>query len=148
MTKVLRFLGYAWSLPNSLIGFVLMVTWYLPKSVRWKDGALEVVIRRKSLIGGEWVGAQTYGWVIFCKNEKQRDRPDLAVHERVHVRDAMVFGIFFLLMYGLCFLYEWRKLDFENWTEAYRSNWWEARAYAAEDEYEQNKKMVRLVKDA
>lgn len=130
---LLALLLYTWALPNTLVGFVLLATWYFPKSVRWQHGALEAVPRRDTLIGGSWVGAQTFGWLIFAKNEGQRDRIGLAVHERVHVRHALKGGVFFALAYGSFFMYHWCFGLRMPWKEAYRRNWFERIAYAEGD---------------
>lgn len=131
MTKLLKLLGYIWALPLSLIGIALFLV-YKPKSVKWSDGALDCVIGVPNLIGGPWVGAQTHGWVIFYKDEYNATRKDLRIHERVHVRDALIGGIFFSLAYVAVFLYELVRL--RDWRKAYRNNWFERRAYDAEKE--------------
>lgn len=140
MSKLWKFCfpGYVWSLPNSLIGLVLLATWYWPRSIAWRDGCLEVVTRR-TLIGGPWVGAQTYGWVIFYRDSNMQSRGDLAVHERVHVAQAMVGGVFFLLAYGLHFLWLW-AIGGVQWKEAYYRVWAEVQAYRIDDEYGQGKR--------
>ena len=106
MTRVLRLLGYVWALLNTLIG-ALLVIYYGARVVSWSEGALEVVIKRPSLIGGPWVGAQTFGWLIFYRDEKAQSDRSLRVHERVHVRDALILGPLFLVAYAACFLYQW-----------------------------------------
>ena len=122
--------GYLWSLPNTLIGVLLML-WYLPTSIRWKDGCIEA-IPRKTLIGGPLVGAQTFGWIIFCRDEHQRSRSSLAVHERVHVVQGFILGPLFLPLYGLPFLwcYYVRGYTFDR---AYRAIWAEVQAYRIGD---------------
>ena len=131
--KLLKLLGYVWALPNTLVGFLLLATLYFPKSLRWQHGALEAIPWRAALIGGGWVGAQTYGWLIFAKNELNRDNVGLAAHERVHVRHALRGGVFFAILYVAFFLYWWGFGLRCSWRDAYRNNWFERVAYAEGD---------------
>ena len=100
---MIRFLGYLWALPNTLLGVLMALTVYFPKMVRWRDGALEIVPRRRNLIGGPWVGAQTYGWIIFGKTREMLDAVDLYAHERVHVDQGLKYGITLWFVYGAQF---------------------------------------------
>ena len=134
MSKHWRYfiLGYIWALPNTLIGLALLATWYFPRSVAWRDGCLEVIPRRL-LIGGPWVGAQTWGWVIFSRDTNQESRGDLMVHERVHVVQAFIGGPFFMLAYAVHFLYRRATMEYHR---AYRGIIFEVQAYQVGDDYE------------
>jgi hypothetical protein len=127
----MRPLLYLWALPNTAIGLVLLCTLYFPERILWVDGALEVVPLRRRLIGGPWVGGQTFGWVIFYRDIWAQMDVELARHERVHVRDGLIGGPFFLVAYVALFAWEWGKRGFRpsRWQEAYRANWFERRAY-------------------
>lgn len=137
------FPGYVWALPNTLIGLVLLCTWYFPRRIAWRDGCLEVIPHR-SLIGAPWVGAQTWGWVIFARDEDQAARADLMVHERVHVVQAFVLGPIFLLAWGLHWIWRWVVLLWrfglggEEWKDAYYGVWAEKMAYKVGDACEQD----------
>lgn len=98
MKRLLKKLGYVWALPHTAIGALLTLTWYFPRKIQWRDGCLEV-IPFKCLIGGEWVMAQTHGWIIFYRDEKALNNKKLRVHERVHVEQGMKGGIFYVLSY-------------------------------------------------
>lgn len=127
--------GVLWSLPLTLLGLLLALL-YVPRRVRWSDGCLEVIPR--------WIafqpGAQTFGIVIFYADEAARRDVGLRVHERVHVRQAFVFGVFFSILYLLDFLWLFvaacpRVPPGEpRWMRAYRAIAFERQAY--EIEYE------------
>ena len=85
------------------------------------------------------MGAQTYGWVIFYRDSAMESRGDLAVHERVHVAQAMIGGVFFLLAYGLHFLWLW-AMGGEQWKNAYYLVWAERQAYRVGGEYDKGKR--------
>lgn len=46
----------------------------------------------------------------------------------------------FAISYGAHFMWEWAKLGFKRWREAYMKIWAERRAYRIDDEYEQGKR--------
>jgi hypothetical protein len=113
---LLRILGYLWSLPHTLIGVLALLTVYFPKSIRWKNGALEVVVRWHLIPRGLdrtgdgdvddpedfRTGGQTHGIIIFLRDEEAREGVRLGNHERVHVVQCMIFGgVLYPLMYGL-----------------------------------------------
>lgn len=133
-------LGYILATPQSLIGGLLLF-WYRPKNLRWRDGCLEG-ISRTTLIGGKWVGAQTHGWIIFFRDTESQERGDLSVHERVHVTQAFTWGPLYPIAYGLhwLWLFLFRKMD---WKTAYRNIVFERTAYATQAEYKQTEKMLK-----
>ena len=63
-------LGVLWSLPLTLVGVALALV-YLPKSIRWRDGCIEVV---QAWIFGN-PGAQTWGIIECCASVDDRDNP-------------------------------------------------------------------------
>lgn len=112
---VLRMLGMAWTLPNTLLGLVLGAAG-LPSGARarWSPGELAVVFDRWPWGPG---GAVTLGNVIVhtgssldvaCSTYAHRAgvRRDAAVrlgdHERAHVYQYMALGPLFLPLYLLC----------------------------------------------
>ena len=128
--------GYVMAAPLTLFGLLLAVFWYRPalKDCRFKDGCLEMIPSRQ-LIGGPWVGGQTFGNVVFFKDERNRASGSLNVHERCHTVQAMVFGVLFAAIYGIHFLILWAKPG-RDWQEAYYEIIWERQAYKRGGEYE------------
>jgi hypothetical protein len=137
MDKILLALGYVWALPHTIVGFVLML-WYIPHRVEWRDGCLECIISRDQLIGGKWVGAQTHGWIIFYRDAEQQARGDLSVHERVHVKQGWIGGPLYIIAYGVHFLWNWQAKRM-HWQDAYRNIWFEKAAYKEQAEYKDSK---------
>lgn len=132
--RILRAIGYAlgfvWSLPHTLLG-VLLILVYFPREIRWSQGCLEVIPRW--IIGSP--GAQTHGVVIFYRDRRTRAWVPLRVHERVHVVQGMIFGIFYIISYSLFFLLKWVSQGFRHWAVAYMWIPWEKQAYRIQKEY-------------
>jgi len=126
--------GYLWALPMSLVGLLLGLTLYFPKRIRWRDGCLEIVPRRENLIGGPWVGGQTYGWVIFLRDERMLEHAELAVHERGHVVQALLLGPLFPVAYGILFAINYAHFR-SDWRKAYRYIWFEVYCYDLGERY-------------
>ena len=131
--RLLKLLGYIWALPHTTVGLLLMI-YYGWTKVEWRDGCLEVVAKRQ-LLGGPWVAGQTHGWLIFFRNEQDQANGPLSVHERVHVLQGMIGGVFFVIAYVLNFLVNMLifELDFKK---AYYEIYFEKKAYAKDYEYE------------
>jgi hypothetical protein len=128
---------YLWALPHTLLGLLLCL-YYRPHSWRWNQGCLEC-IPRTTLIGGKRVGAQTWGWLIFYRDEEMMARDPLRVHERVHVVQALIGGPLFPIAYGLHFLWLW-ALWGNEWEISYRRVWAEVIAYQIEAEFERGER--------
>ena len=129
--------GYIMAAPLTLFGILLAVFWYRPtlKDCRFKDGCIEMIPSRQQLIGGSWVGGQTFGNVIFFKDERDRARGELSVHERCHTVQAMILGLAFALIYGVHFLILWAKPG-RDWQAAYYEIIFEKQAYSRAGDYE------------
>lgn len=127
---------YVWSFPHTLLGLLLCL-YYWPRAVRWNQGCLEM-IPRNTIIGGKWVGAQTWGWLIFYKDESCRGWTPLRVHERVHVIQSFYGSLFYILAYGLHFLWLWAIKGIQ-WKEAYYQIWFEKMAYKAQSDWIKNR---------
>ena len=124
--------GYVWALLNTLSGLLLVII-YRPTSWRFSDGCIEA-------IGGDRIfgkpGAQTWGYLIYYRDEAARARKPLRVHERVHVVHGFILGPLFLPAYGLHFVWLWLKLSRgSDWKTPYRQVWSEKLAYRIDDEY-------------
>jgi len=123
--------GYIMLAPLTLVG-LLMALYYRPKAIHLAQGCIEFVLRDgKYLIGGKWVGAQTFGNVIFYRDDQCYMYQSLRVHERCHVVQAMVGSLVFALLYILHFAYNMAKGM--GYDKAYRGIWFEKQAYANED---------------
>ena len=111
MKPALRVLGYLWSVPHSIVGLLLLATVYWPQSVRWSDGAIDVIVRWRLIprgVEGMEVGAQTHGALVFYADATAALSPRLRNHERYHVAQGMLFGPLFPVLYGLSsLLYLW-----------------------------------------
>jgi hypothetical protein len=146
MKTVLQLLGYLWSLLHTLVGVLLMVTVYFPKSVKWIDGALVVIVRWHIIPEGmdrtgdgdcddpeDFItGAQTHGCIIFCRDEKQAASARLQNHERVHIAQSMVLGPLYPLLYGILCLV--MLIKHRSTMKAYWMNPLEVQARAHEKE--------------
>ncbi len=104
-------LGYMWALPNTVLGLSgLPLVLLTGGRARFHRGVVEMhggfaAWFLRKMAGG--AGAMTLGHVILA-----RDKPMLEFtrdHEHVHVSQYMVWGPFFLPMYGLSSLLCWRK---------------------------------------
>ena len=125
---LLLFLGHLWALPHSLFGFLLCITVYWPKSIRFRSGAIEVVVYKDHLIpkglDNFRTGGQTHGAFMFFADERCRDDVGLNSHERVHILQTMIFGgVLYPLLYGLSCLIG--LLRGKSATMAYWDNWFE-----------------------
>jgi len=124
-------LGYLFSLPNTLLGLVLALV-YWPRQWRFSGGCIEAVAGDR--IFGK-PGAQTWGFLIYYRDEHVREVADLRVHERVHVVQGFYLGPLFLVAYGLHFVWLWVAQGFGDWRAPYHRVWAERQAYQVQDEY-------------
>lgn len=133
--KILKYLGYVWSLPNVLVGLLLSAG-YWPKGARWVEGCLELKAHN-TMIGAP--AGQTWGWVIWY-NERTWEmdtvyKRSIRHHEQVHVRQGAIGGVFFMLAYAACFLYYWARGGFKDWYAAYMDIPFEVTAYVEQSKY-------------
>jgi len=146
---------------HTLIGAFLIPIYGVEK-IRWRAGAIEIVAKtkeveirgRKQEVTRIWFrpGAQTWGLIIFFADERNLKHEPLQVHERVHIIQTYLFGVLYLLTYGIAFgilfaivklkLDWWERKKYPNGEEdddvwhAYRKIPWEIWAYAKEDKFE------------
>lgn len=107
-------LGFAWALPNTLLGLVLgLLTFQVP---RVHGGAL--VFDRRGPRGLTWVlakmhrAAMTVGFVIVSSVPVERR---LLAHERHHIRQSMAWGPLFVPVYlALAIPYGYRRHPMER----------------------------------
>lgn len=122
--------GYVLALPGTLIGLVLLL-WYGRSEALLREGVINVVIKRQYLIGGRWVGAQTYGNVVFYRDHNMLAIKRLRVHEHTHVWQAMVFTWpIMAIWYGLQYFFG-RVAGFNHY-DAYHQLDWEQHARETE----------------
>lgn len=141
--------GYVFALPGTIVGLLLAAFYYHPSDWRFVDGCIECIPRR-TIIGGKWVGAQTFGNVIFYRDERMRDHYPLRVHERCHVVQAMLLTWpLFMVLYGGHFLSRFVYLvaknglmtdNTETWKVAYREIWFEIQAYSRQADFSAGKR--------
>ncbi len=122
---------YLWALVNTLIGVAFML-WGKPQASTWRQGVWVVKVDR--IVGGEWVSGQTWGWLVLVKQY----RPSLKVHEFVHVWHSLLLGVFFLLSYGVHYL--WNRARGLKHDLAYRAIWTERIAYRVQSEFAEGKR--------
>jgi hypothetical protein len=157
--KALKTLGYVlgciWSLPMLPVALLLMA-YYKPRAIRWNKGCLEFLASYKRdktgaiLIdeegrkitrilgnpGGQSVGVP----VIAYADETCWNSPRLRRHERIHVIQGFILGIFFGPLYGGHWLIirvfdtPDEPADMPAWKRAYRAIWAEKQARAHEND--------------
>jgi hypothetical protein len=120
-------LGYAWALPNTLLGACFLLPALLGGGgVRVRRGAMEIhggfarwfLVR---LAGG--ASAMTLGHVILGRT---RDCLDWARdHEHVHVGQYMRWGPFFLPAYALSSFLCWRRGQNPYWDNRFEKDAYE-----------------------
>lgn len=107
-------LGFAWALPNTLLGLVLgLLTFQVP---RVHGGAL--VFDRRGPRGLTWVlakmhrAAMTVGFVVVSSVPVEGS---LLAHERHHIRQSMAWGPLFVPVYlALAIPYGYRRHPMER----------------------------------
>lgn len=117
--KLVKFMMYVWSLPNTLLGLVLFFFIYRPKSLVWRRGVLEGTSRGMIPWWTNVVG-QTWGWLVIYRSKPYSG---LENHERQHVVQGMILGPLFLIIYPIASLIA--LLQGKN---GYRDNWFEKNA--------------------
>ena len=128
----MRFIQILWASPNTLFALVI-ATLLAPFGARWtvhtgvieiSGGAIAAILRRLPIAGG--AAALTLGHVVFGVNEDLLDRT--REHERVHVAQYGVWGVFFLPAYAAATL-----IAALRGQRPYRDNYFERAAYAVSD---------------
>lgn len=98
MSRVWRWVlpCYLFTVPMTLIGFVLGHVFYKAHSWAWFDGVLTAVAGTSedgsTRIWGK-PNAQTLGWIVFYDSETMRGLPDIRVHEHAHVGQAFACSL-------------------------------------------------------
>ena len=127
--RVRRLVIYVWTLPTTLVGL-----WLWPLAIltgggaKIVNGVLEIhggivafLLRYCTLLRGG-ASAMTFGHVVLGRDETSLDLT--RAHERVHVRQAEVWGPFFIPAYLLGSLFALLR-----GRRAYRDNPFEREAY-------------------
>lgn len=127
---------YPLALFHTLLGLIVALV-YSPTNWRWSDGCIEAIAEDR--IWGK-PGAQTWGFLIYYRNEEAREHERLRVHERVHVMQGIAGSVFFMAAYGLhwlwCFIFPPDGFEYQpRWYRAYRGVWAEKQAYRIDGEF-------------
>ena len=131
------YIGYIWSILNTALNLLVAVILYRAHSWEWREGVLTCIGGTKngrSRILGQPGGQGFGGCLVVYKNEHNRSRADLRVHENCHVTQGLVLGPLFLLLYPLCFSlsWAWRR---GTWHDAYMRIPFEQHAYDTQAAY-------------
>jgi len=109
----MKLLRYVWAFPASLVGLL-----FFPLAAPWNKGRARVVagvlelhgrpiswvLRKLTLIKGG-AAAMTFGHVVIGRDQESLDGS--RSHERVHVRQYELWGVFFYPAYILSSLWLW-----------------------------------------
>ena len=99
--------GYLFTIPMTLIGFVLAVVFYRAIDWVWYKGVLTCVADvnqdGSTRIWGK-PNAQTLGWIQIYDTNENRLMPDLRVHETVHVVQAFAGSLLGIVFTPLLFI--------------------------------------------
>ncbi len=126
----MKYLGFIWALVPTLLGYLFcFVLWCL----RWvnrptwgEDLALVWTVRP-----GSWLAKRMASWagfvfglnvILFVVDDR------VLKHEGQHVRDILILGVFFYLIYGGEYVIRWAC----RWGDPYQDLWLERRARRAE----------------
>lgn len=134
MKGLLTAIGYITALPHTIIGF-LMCLYYRPHSWKFSHGCIESIVPENRLIGNP--GAQTWGYLIFYRDERARNWNPLRVHERVHVKQAFCLSVIYPILWLLhfCVLF----IIIRDWKAAYYKIYFEKKAYEIQRKFEVGK---------
>ena len=141
----LHVIGSIWALPHTLFGVLLMLiphyrgVWfpYFPRKMRRRGLVLHFIAGKiiPEGMGASFVtGAQTHGNLQWYRAEPNWDYEPLVAHETRHTHQEWVFGILFPLLYGICFLVNLIRFNFDT-VQAYKQIPFErdARRYAGQE---------------
>lgn len=125
-----RAAGYVWAAPLTLVGALLALV-RSPKAWEWRDGHLAV---HATPLGG--FAGQAFGWAVLYRDGWRGSSPVLRHHEAAHVRQALVLGPLFPLVYGALWLAHFAVPPTEpegrpRWFRAYYRVWLERKARSA-----------------
>jgi hypothetical protein len=98
----MRFLPYAWALPNTLLGLLgALVAGGTGGRVAWREGVFEACGGRLALLNRLrpeiGIAAITFGHVILATDAGTLERT--RAHELIHVRQYEAWGPFFIPAY-------------------------------------------------
>lgn len=88
---------YLFTLPATMVSFVIAAVFYRARNWKWYDGVLTCVAGRYSSgvtrIWGRAQGQTIGGWLQVYESEELRNCVDLRVHETVHVVQAFALSL-------------------------------------------------------
>ncbi len=114
MSRFLRILGFAWSLPVTLFGLLYVGVFSAPKWYKLVGVRGDTLVwRLNEEKAPEWLkkawakwGGHTVGAVVVLKNNPDTDNNAKITlrHEQEHARQCMILGPFWPIVYGLIML--------------------------------------------
>jgi hypothetical protein len=133
----LKVLAGVWSFPTMALGFlfVLLPLW-IGRQISptgWSDGAWEWLVESGSRLHGKaktWA-AFSLGWSVVYFNDNHRKSHSTRIHERVHLKQQLILGIFHWFFYAIFTAVVWASC---RSLHSYRANPYEldARRQAGE----------------
>jgi hypothetical protein len=121
---VLKILVSAWCVPIFLISILFTLFLMLFRQIAnkgWKDGAWELLVTKDSWLNkkfnNKW-GAFSLGFSVIYNNEYEYNNLNTRYHERIHLKQQLVLGLFQWIFYGLFCIIVFIGCDLH----AYRSN--------------------------
>jgi hypothetical protein len=106
----LRVLMFVWSIPTTLIGFLIIFILFLSQQIKknsWKEGALDFTVLKDTLLykkmNNKW-GAFSIGLCVVYANDHEYNNITTRMHERVHTHQQLVLGIFQWIFYALFYI--------------------------------------------
>lgn len=117
--KLLKVLGYLWSLPNTLVGLIFLGLLALLKQVIWvgpDDGVLRWFIVKDSWVYRNW---SQKGWAAITLGANVTYSPGYLfdwltnIHERRHVQQNWVLGPFMYPIYLIVGIWSYAANPFE-----------------------------------
>lgn len=108
----LRILAGFWSLPVALIAFLVAGILFAFRQVHnfgWKEGAWDLLAREGSWLASyrdTW-GGFSLGWVVFYITLADAKNPTTRTHERAHLRQQLILGVFHWVFYATFTVVVW-----------------------------------------
>lgn len=108
--KIKKTLGYIWAGPVTLPGLIYASTFQLVGWYKWAGVKEDGLVWRVMPTAPAWLAKLWKTWSghaignVVVLNVDPEKKPNVLVHELVHVRQCMRLGIFQPIIYGLAYL--------------------------------------------
>jgi hypothetical protein len=103
MRKVLLYIGYLWSSPVSLLGFLLVLAAGGWKQVTTTDKVIWFELRYPWFLPKRFIGS-CLGWVMYTRRMGP-EMVSIIKHEHEHFRQCLYFGPLMFIFYPLACLF-------------------------------------------